>query len=60
MPGNKFILEPATSARTRVAGRDDLWVLSSVLYLSTHMAMPMPPPMHNVAKPFFALRFCIS
>ena len=29
-------------------------------YLSTHMAMPMPPPMHNVARPFLALRFCIS
>jgi hypothetical protein len=23
-----------------------------------HMAMPMPPPMHSVARPFFALRFC--
>src|ERR1035438_3746441 len=29
-------------------------------YLSTHIAMPMPPPMHNVARPFLALRFCIS
>jgi hypothetical protein len=29
-------------------------------YLSTHMAMPMPPPMHSVARPFFASRFCIS
>src|SRR5665213_1370231 len=29
-------------------------------YRSTHMAMPMPPPMHNVARPFLALRFCIS
>ena len=27
---------------------------------STHMAMPMPPPMHSVAKPFFAPRRCIS
>src|SRR5262249_55500298 len=27
---------------------------------STHMAMPMPPPMQSVAKPFLALRFCIS
>src|SRR6267378_2262711 len=25
-----------------------------------HMAMPMPPPMHSVAKPFLASRFCIS
>src|ERR1700733_6484347 len=29
-------------------------------YLSTHMAIPMPPPMHSVAMPFFACRFCIS
>src|SRR3974377_2362273 len=29
-------------------------------YLSIHIAMPMPPPMHSVARPFFALRFCIS
>jgi len=29
-------------------------------YRSTHMAMPMPPPMHSVARPFLALRFCIS
>ena len=27
---------------------------------STHMAMPMPPPMHSVARPFLASRFCIS
>jgi hypothetical protein len=27
---------------------------------SRHMAMPMPPPMHKVASPFLALRFCIS
>src|SRR3954447_3061991 len=27
---------------------------------STHMAMPMPPPMQSVARPFLALRFCIS
>src|SRR6185369_9802111 len=26
----------------------------------THMAMPMPPPMHRVARPFLASRFCIS
>jgi hypothetical protein len=25
-----------------------------------HMAMPMPPPMHKVARPFLASRFCIS
>src|SRR3979409_494154 len=25
-----------------------------------HMAMPMPPPMHSVARPFLASRFCIS
>ena len=30
------------------------------LYRSTHMAMPMPPPMQSVARPFLALRFCIS
>ena len=29
-------------------------------YRSTHMATPMPPPMHSVAKPFFAPRRCIS
>ena len=28
--------------------------------LSTHMAMPMPPPMQSVARPFLASRFCIS
>src|SRR5262245_64472945 len=27
---------------------------------STHMAMPIPPPMQSVARPFLALRFCIS
>ena len=27
---------------------------------ATHMAMPMPPPMHKVARPFLASRFCIS
>src|SRR5690606_16265661 len=27
---------------------------------STHMATPMPPPMHRVARPFFAPRRCIS
>ncbi len=27
---------------------------------STHMAMPMPPPMHSVARPFLALRRFIS
>src|SRR2546430_13153040 len=25
-----------------------------------HMAMPMPPPMHSVARPFLASGFCIS
>ena len=25
-----------------------------------HIAMPMPPPMHSVARPFLASRFCIS
>ncbi len=29
-------------------------------YLSRHMATPMPPPMHSVARPFLASRFCIS
>src|SRR5665213_4295828 len=29
-------------------------------YRSTHMAMPIPPPMQSVARPFFASRFCIS
>jgi hypothetical protein len=29
-------------------------------YRSTHMAMPMPPPIQRVANPFLALRFCIS
>jgi hypothetical protein len=29
-------------------------------YRSMHMAMPMPPPMQSVARPFLALRFCIS
>ncbi|RVT93660.1 hypothetical protein EOD43_07275 [Sphingomonas crocodyli] len=29
-------------------------------YRSMHMAMPMPPPMHRVARPFFRSRFCIS
>src|SRR5690348_7368442 len=26
----------------------------------THIAMPIPPPMHSVARPFLASRFCIS
>ena len=26
----------------------------------THIAMPMPPPMQRVARPFLASRFCIS
>src|SRR5580692_6915490 len=25
-----------------------------------HIAIPMPPPMHSVARPFLASRFCIS
>ena len=33
---------------------------SSLRHLSTHIAMPMPPLMQSVARPFFALRFCIS
>ena len=33
--------------------------LSSV-YRSRHIAMPMPPPMQSVARPFLALRRCIS
>src|ERR1700722_2794953 len=32
----------------------------SVVYLSTHIAMPMPPPMHSVARPFLASRLPIS
>src|SRR5674476_15500 len=34
--------------------------MSSRFQRSTHRAMPIPPPMHNVARPFLALRRCIS
>ena len=29
-------------------------------YLSTHKAMPIPPPIQRVAKPFFTSRLIIS
>lgn len=35
-------------------------VVAEVQHRSTHMAIPMPPPMHRVASPFFASRRCIS
>src|SRR5438270_7314355 len=38
----------------------DEFLLALGDYRSTHMAMPMPPPMQSVARPFLALRFCIS
>src|SRR6266481_1323064 len=45
--------------------RDDLFItqrtpLPLVQSLAMHMAIPMPPPMHSVARPFLASRFCIS
>src|SRR5262249_54057324 len=32
----------------------------STFYLPPHMPFPIPPPMQSVARPFLALRFCIS
>src|SRR5262249_49176266 len=47
--------------RTQCSCRRPRRVLALVWsHLSTHIAMPMPPPMQRVARPFFALRFCIS
>jgi hypothetical protein len=43
---------PATTQSDNRIGRWD--------YRSTHIAMPMPPPMQSVARPFLASRFCIS
>src|SRR6266702_2856294 len=45
--------------------RDDLFItqrtpLPFVQSRAMHMAIPMPPPMHKVASPFLASRFCIS
>src|SRR5258708_38295146 len=44
---------------------DDLFIIQRiplpfVQSRAMHMAMPMPPPMHSVARPFLASRFCIS
>src|SRR2546430_6813456 len=44
---------------------DDLFIIQPVTLplvqsRAMHIAMPMPPPMHSVARPFFASRFCIS
>ena len=36
------------------------WAPLSFSRRSTHIAMPMPPPMHRVARPFLASRRCIS
>src|SRR4051795_8046466 len=38
----------------------DEFLLALGDYRSTHIAMPMPPPMQSVARPFLASRFCIS
>src|SRR6185437_8059364 len=45
--------------------RDDLFIIQPVTLplvqsRAMHMAIPMPPPMHSVARPFLASRFCIS
>ena len=40
--------------------REGIWFARPPSHRSTHIAMPMPPPMHRVARPFLALRFSIS
>jgi hypothetical protein len=60
MPGIKFTAGPA-NCRTRLAGHDDFcFVAITLAQRSTHMAMPMPPPMQSVARPFLELRLPIS
>src|SRR6201995_4677962 len=46
LTGDLFIVQPV--------------VLPIVQSRAMHIAMPMTPPMHNVARPFLASRFCIS
>ena len=51
----------ARHAMTSPAMTQIKWlVCAAAIQRSTHMAMPMPPPMQSVARPFLALRFCIS
>src|SRR4029077_8841941 len=44
---------------------DDLFIIQPITLpvvqsRAMHIAMPMPPPIHSVARPFLASRFCIS
>jgi hypothetical protein len=56
---HKLALGPA-KGRTRVSGMTPQSSALGTAQRSTHMAMPMPPPMQSVARPFLELRFCIS
>ena len=38
----------------------DIFTLLIKNYLSIHIAIPMPPPIQRVAKPFFTSRLIIS
>ena len=67
VPSPRFLFPPACRnihGRDR-PGHDDfrlrfLQCGARLAYRSTHIAMPMPPPMQRVARPFLASRFCIS
>ena len=62
LPSVPLLLD--SSRRRRAAVRRRLAIASvlasSVAQRSTHSAMPMPPPMHSVARPFLASRRSIS
>jgi len=56
-------LDPAIELSGRVKpGHDVTGAVETAerAYRSTHMAMPMPPPMQSVARPFLAPRRFIS
>ena len=52
--------ERAGAAPLADADSNTWGVITTRLYRSRHMAMPMPPPMHSVASPFLASRLFIS
>ena len=51
--GGGLVMKRRRSGPARIATR-------LAPYISTHIAMPMPPPTQRVARPFFALRLFIS
>src|SRR6202044_3770357 len=42
--------------RSAITGSSAFADDDNAAYRSTHIAMPMPPPMHSVARPFLASR----